>query len=308
MITLTDKDLANAIGKEVGPEGSIYWKCDDLPYVKVALTAVKLTSTDDVFMIDGVMPYWLYVSILGAIAPRKLLFNSPNYGAIAIPTNRPQSTASGLQFKCYEDERFTLLQFTTPRTLPIEQLSTIIPPKINRDKGVVISSSAPFWIIATVAMAYLDQVPWIACTQKTGGAIIAISNDRRIATGTEIDKKTIGTICEKAFAAAIPRRGEVWLFDNGYGEHPALIISPNDRNKSTSDVLIVPFTSSKAHAHRHLAADPSMTGLSSTSFAQYSNITKLSKDQLIDGPIGEVKEELLVEIIRHVRKAIGDTP
>ncbi len=157
-------------------------------------------------------------------------------------------------------------------------------------------------------MAYLDQVPWIACTQKTGGAIIAISNDKRIATGTEIDKKTIGTICEKAFAAAIPRRGEVWLFENGYGEHPALIISPNDRNKSTSDVLIVPFTSSKTHAHRHLAADPSMTGLSSASFAQYSNITKLDKDQLIDGPIGEVKEELLSEIIRHVRKAIGDTP
>lgn len=190
--------------------------------------------------------------------------------------------------------------------LQADQLASIVPPAVNPKKGVVIASSAPYWVIGTVALAYAKAAAWVACTQKFGGAIIAMSNEKSTALGREIDKQVVADVVQKASEAAIPRRGEIWLFDDGYGEHPGLIISPDKRNECSSDVLLVPFTSSSKHAHRHLTVAPGQTGLASLSNAQYSNISRIGKEQLLKGPMGKVTDTLLDEIVRHVRLAIGD--
>lgn len=303
MITLTDKQIAEIIGKK-SVNGHICWHNADLPEVRIALRAMRLTTADDVFQIEGVMPYWLYLAILAALAPKRVLLNTPNHGPIEIPSVVPRGVGHGVVFSTYEDEHFTLVQFKTPRSLRADQLETIVPPEINPRKGVVISSNAPYWIIGTVAQAYATRTSWLACTQKDGGPIVAISNDRRQELGVEIEQHLISHIIEKS--ASVPRRGEIWVFDAGYDRHLCLILSLNERNQKANDVLMVPFTSSKAHARRNLLVLPAMTGLSEVSYAQYSCITRLSKDQLLGGPISTVKDELVVEIIRHVRRAIGD--
>jgi mRNA-degrading endonuclease toxin of MazEF toxin-antitoxin module len=306
MVTLTGIQLAEIIGKEITAEGRVYWKYEDLPQVKIALRALRLTTVDDSFLIDAVMPYWLYLTVLAALSTKKVFLNTPNFGPIAIPGNAPEGTGRGLTFKVYETDRFTLVEFLSPRTLQAEQLVAIVPPAVNPNKGVMISSSAPYWIIGAVALGYAKNIPWVACTQKHGGAIVAMSNDKTTVLGTEIDKQIVTDVIQKASQTGIPRRGEIWLFDDGYGEHPGLIISPTVRNKISSDVLLVPFTSSSAHAHRHLAVAPARTGLASDSYAQYANISRLGREQLLKGPVSTVTDELLNEIVRHVRLAIGD--
>lgn len=130
------------------------------------------------------------------------------------------------------------MQFLSPRTLQAEQLASIVPPAVNPKKGIVIASNAPYWVIGTVALSYAKAAVWVACTQKLGGAIIAMSNEKATAPGTEIDKQIVADVVQKASQAAVPRRGEIWLFDDGYGEHPGLIISPDQRNERSSDVLL----------------------------------------------------------------------
>jgi mRNA-degrading endonuclease toxin of MazEF toxin-antitoxin module len=306
MVTLTDTQLAEMIGKEVNPNNRIHWQYEDLAGITIALRALRLTAADESFLIDAKMPYWLYLGVLGALAPKKVILNTPNFGPVVIPQNKPEGTGHGLTFKAFEDEQFTLVQFLSPRTLQTEQLATIVPPAVNPAKGVVISSSAPYWVIGTVALAYAKSAAWVACTQKEGNAVVAISSDKARPQGTQIDRQTVEDIALKSLRAAVPKRGEIWLFDEGYGEHPCLILSPNSRNENSSDVLIVPFTSSQAHAHRHLAVAPRQTGLDSASYAQYSNITRLGKEQLVQGPMSRVTADLLDEVVRHVRLAVGD--
>lgn len=306
MVTLTNTQFAEIMGKSISSDGRIYWRYEDLPQVRIALTAVRLVTPDESILIDASMPYWLYIASLAALAPKKVHLNTPNFGPIEIPQNFPQGSGHGLTFKTYEDEDFTVVQFLSPRNLQATQLSSIMPPAVNPNKGVVIASSAPYWVVGTVALAYAKSAPWTATTQKYGGAIVAISSDKTKPSGTEIDRTIVDEVIEKASHPGVPKRGEIWLFDDGYGQHPGLIISPTARNEYSSDVLVVPFTSQPTHAHKHLAVAPATTGLACNSYAQYSNISRLGKDQLLKGPMGKVSEDVLEEIVRHVRLAIGD--
>jgi mRNA-degrading endonuclease toxin of MazEF toxin-antitoxin module len=310
MVTLTDKQLAEIIGKETAVEGRISWQCDDLPEVKIALRALALTAadTDNSFFIDGVMPYWLYLTILAALSPKKVLLNTPNFGPVEIPANVPEGAGRGLVFNAYENEDFTLVQFMTPRHLSVEQLSTIVPPEVNREKGVIIASNAPFWIIGTVALAYANRVRWTACTESSRRAVVAISNDKTTQLGTKIDREVVIAAIKRAAVGPRVQRGEIWLFDFEHGEHPGLVVSLDTRNENCGDILVVPFTSSSLHAKWHLHAPSSMTGLSVLSYAQYSNLSCISKEQLkSSGPIGYATEEFMTEIVRCIRLAVGDT-
>lgn len=306
MVTLTDRHLAEIIGKEIPNNTRIQWLNEDLPDLKIALRALRLIAMDDSFLVDATLPYWMYLAVLAALAPKKVLLNTPNFGPVLIPQNTPSGIGSGFTFKTYESEKFTLVQFLSPRTLQPEHFSSIIPPAVNPDKGVVIASSAPYWVIGIVGLAYVKAARWLASTQRSGAAVISMSTDKSIILGTEIDRQVLDDVIQKASKAAVPKRGEIWLFDDGYGQHPGLIISPTARNESSADVLIVPFTSSQAHAHRHLALAASKTGLSTGSFAQYSNISRLGREQLLHGPMSRVSEDVLNEIVRHVRIAISD--
>ncbi len=306
MITLTDRQLAEIIGKEPTNDDKIYWSSQDLAQVKIALRALQMTARNETFLIDSVLPYWLYVGIIAALSPIAVALNTPNFGVLQIPANLPEGPGKGLPFHIFENADFTLVQFSSPRHLQPEQLKNILPPAVNPAKGVVIASNAPPWIIATVGLAYAKAAAWVACTQKYGAAVVAISNDKAMPLGTEIDRQKVQLVQEKAAQAAVPKRGEVWLFDDGYGEHPGVILSPESRNKRAEDVLLVPLTSSAKHAHRHLAVARAGTGLAIDSFAQCANISRVGKEQLLRGPLSVITDDLMAELMRHVRLALGD--
>lgn len=303
MFTITNKILADIIGKESTADGRVFWQPEDLSQIKIALRALQIGNKSETFLIDDAMPYWLYLSIMAALAPCLVELNTPNYGPVSIPRNTPSGVGEALTFRVHEEATFTLMQFSSPRSLQTNELATIIPPKVNTAKGVVISSNAPPWIIATVGLAYFQVAPWVACTQKNGGAVICAAQARGVTLGAEIDQQSIDTAANKA---SCPKRGEIWTFDDGYKERPGVVISPNLRNEQLNDVLLVPFTTSESHAHWNLLIPRAGTGLAEDSYARCSNITRLDKQLLIKGPIGTLPDLLMAQVIRAVRQAIGD--
>lgn len=85
MFTLTDRLLTEILCKETNPNERIFWQAEDLALVKIVMRALRLTAADDSFLIDAVIPYWLYLAILAALAPKKVLLNTPNFGPIVNP-------------------------------------------------------------------------------------------------------------------------------------------------------------------------------------------------------------------------------
>lgn len=303
MIKLTDMQLANVIEKNVLPDSRIFWTASDLPRIRIALKALQVNAQSDSFLIDGVMPYWLYAGIVAALAPSSAALYTPKFGPVVIPRNSPQATGSGLLFKVFEDTEFTLVQFSSPRSLQVDQLSSIIPPLVNPNKGIVISSNTPYWLVSTVVLAYIECAKWVAVTQKSGNAVVIVSHDQQTPLGTELERQKVQ---EASDHAGVPKRGEIWLFEDGYGERPGVIVSPTERNEEVDDVLIVPFTSRDTFANKHLPIPAAGTGLHEDSYAQCSNISRIEKHQLITGPIGSLPESLLAQVIRAIRLAIGD--
>ena len=303
MITLNDLQLAEIIGKEV-TDNKVYWLPQDLPQVRIALRAFKMAHQSESFFIDAKMPYWLYLGIMSALAPNAVTLDTPNFGACPIPQNVPAGDGRGLSFRTFEDDDYTLIQFGSPRSLSADQLADIVPPAVNPNKGVIISSNAPYWVVATVGIAYANYGLWSACTQKYGGAIVFSSRAKGTVLGAEIDKQLVQKSHEKAAQAAFPKRGEIWLFDDGYGDHPGIILSDSARNEHAYDVLLVPLTTKQPH--RHLFIARASTGPVEDSYAQCANISRIDKQQLLKGPMGCVSETVLAQVVRAVRTAIGD--
>ncbi len=130
---------------------------------------------------------------------------------------------------------------------------------------------------------------WAA--RECGAAGVVISNHQATATENETDEHKI-QLGHEEVAFVEPQRGQIWLFDDtGYGARRGLIISPKNVN-NLNYVLIVPLTTETA----------------GDSVAMCQNISCVPKTDLRQGPIGSVTDELLAEVVRHVRLAIGDVP
>jgi mRNA-degrading endonuclease toxin of MazEF toxin-antitoxin module len=307
MITLTNELFAQITHKPSLPNGNIAWYPSDLPSLEIPLRTMKLVSGPDGFVIDSIMPWWLIVSIVAGLAPKPVVFNDFKRGAVLIPCNTPADDGSRLiSWKMCEERDFTLVQFSSPRTLTPEQLQEVFPPVVNKNKGVVISTNAPPWLVAVVSVAYASSVPWVANTQKDGNPVVSISNSQDKPVGSDVDGFAVFRALQTALKPSTPKRGEVWYFDDGYGIHPGIIMSPESRNAHSLDVLIVPMTSQPKHAHRHLLAPVTETGLNQESFAQYSNLSRVQKEQLTRGPMSTVSAVYMEELTRYVQSAVAD--
>ncbi len=286
MFTINDQQIAGFIEKAASTSGKLFFQPSEMLQIKTAVRVVDQIVAPDSYLIDirdlnRSMPYWLVLGIAASVAPKSASLFVPNYNEpVPIPSNNsPQGIGSGpINFGLSEGEDFTLVQFSCPRYLKVDQLSDIIPPVVNPRKGVVISSNAPPWIITTVGLAYGKSARWVALTQKRGNPVVAISSDRDMTVGVELDQGDVAIAIQKAEEEAVPKRGEIWLFDEGYGEHPCIIMSSEERNRKTLDLLIIPTTTSRTHAQHHLAISRAETGLDEDCFAAYSNFGRIAKD------------------------------
>jgi mRNA-degrading endonuclease toxin of MazEF toxin-antitoxin module len=282
MLTLTNERLAEIVSKKIKPDGHVSWYPSDLPAVAAALRAMKFTSDADSYEADPKMPWWLYTALVAGLAPKPVTVHDFRRGPMTIPCNTPDGNGSDLfEFRTYEGPQYTLVTFAIDGWISHEQLNELFPPLVNPHKGVIISAEAPAWVLSTLSVAYAQAAAWVASTQLDKNTIVTISNTKGRIVGSEIDRLEVEDTLEEALKSARPKRGEIWFFDNGYGRHPGVIMSPERRNATSVDVLLVPMTTQDEYSDRHLFAPSSETGTGRDSFAQYSNLSLVRKERLI---------------------------
>jgi len=111
----------------------------------------------------------------------------------------------------------------------------------------------------------------------------------------------------------VPRSGEIWSVQlpnqpaDPHTPRPALIVSIDVRNRLAGDVVVVPLSTNLRPLPTHVLLPAGTGGLRHDSMAKCEQITTLDKRFLTDGPFaGPVSEGLLDEVVRAIRRAVGE--
>jgi len=93
-----------------------------------------------------------------------------------------------------------------------------------------------------------------------------------------------------------PRRGEIYMASmrarlTERKMRPAIIISPNARNRWASHVLVIPLSTKVKPAPTHVILDRGEGGVPHTSVAKCEQVTSLDKILLGDRPLGGLLSE-----------------
>jgi mRNA interferase MazF len=107
-----------------------------------------------------------------------------------------------------------------------------------------------------------------------------------------------------------PRRGHVYWVqipdEPGGKRRPALVVSPDVRNRLANDVIVVPLSGVLREAPTHVRLRVQEGGLPRPSVAKCEQITTLRRDRLIPRPLGgNLTPARMVEIEKAVLRAIG---
>ena len=109
---------------------------------------------------------------------------------------------------------------------------------------------------------------------------------------------------------AHPRRGFLYWVqipdEPGAKRRPALVVSPDSRNRLASDVIVVPLSSVLREAPTHVRLRVREGGLPRPSVAKCEQITTLRRDRLAPRPLGgNVAPGRMVEVEKTILRAIG---
>lgn len=107
-----------------------------------------------------------------------------------------------------------------------------------------------------------------------------------------------------------PRRGHLYWVripdEPGGKRRPALVVSPDSRNRLANDVIVIPVSSVLREAPTHVRLRVREGGLPRPSVAKCEQITTLRRDRLVPRPLGgNVTSGRMVEIEKAVLRAIG---
>jgi len=87
-------------------------------------------------------------------------------GYIMVPNLRPKAKGSpfGLQWEIIEFDKYALVKFKIQGGMyNASWLHTAYPPRVNRNKGiVVVSGKSPIWLFAVIVRAYAKTNPWVS--------------------------------------------------------------------------------------------------------------------------------------------------
>ena len=86
---------------------------------------------------------------------------------------------------------------------------------------------------------------------------------------------------------------------------PAIIISPDIRNRHASDVIVVPCSSSTRPMPWHVRLERGEAGLPAASFAKCEQVMTISKEWIEAKPMGELSALRLREVERALVSALG---
>jgi mRNA-degrading endonuclease toxin of MazEF toxin-antitoxin module len=107
-----------------------------------------------------------------------------------------------------------------------------------------------------------------------------------------------------------PRRGYLYWVripdEPGGKRRPALVVSPDSRNRLASDVIVVPVSGTLREAPTHVRLRAREGGLMQPSVAKCEQITTLRRDRLASRPLGgNLAPVRMVEIEKAILRAIG---
>ena len=111
-------------------------------------------------------------------------------------------------------------------------------------------------------------------------------------------------------AATYPLRAHIYRVrvpDEPRGkQRPALVVSPDSRNRLASDVIVVPISSVLRDAPTHVRLRAREGGLTRRSVAKCEQITTLRRERLLSRPLaGPLSAVRMVEIEKAILRAIG---
>ena len=111
-------------------------------------------------------------------------------------------------------------------------------------------------------------------------------------------------------SAAPPRRGHLYwvrIPDEPRGKRrPALVVSPDVRNRLANDVIVVPVSTVLREAPTHVRLRAREGGLPRPSVAKCEQITTIRRDRLLPAALGgAVSAVHMVEVEKAVLRAIG---
>ena len=107
-----------------------------------------------------------------------------------------------------------------------------------------------------------------------------------------------------------PRRGHLYWVqipdEPGAKRRPALVVSPDVRNRLANDVIVVPLSSALREAPTHVRLRAREGGLPRPSMAKCEQITTVRRDRLVPHPLGgHLAPARMGEIEKAVLRAIG---
>lgn len=107
-----------------------------------------------------------------------------------------------------------------------------------------------------------------------------------------------------------PRRAHLYWVripdEPGGKRRPALVVSPDSRNRLAGDVIVVPVSSVLREAPTHVRLRAREGGLERPSMAKCEQITTLRRDRLAPRPIGgNLAPGRMVEVEKAILRAIG---
>jgi mRNA-degrading endonuclease toxin of MazEF toxin-antitoxin module len=109
---------------------------------------------------------------------------------------------------------------------------------------------------------------------------------------------------------ASPRRGCVYWVripdEPGGKRRPALVVSPDIRNRLASDVIVVPVSTVLREAPTHVRLRQREGGLPRPSVAKCEQITTIRRDRLLPAALGgSLSSARMVEVEKAILRAIG---
>jgi mRNA-degrading endonuclease toxin of MazEF toxin-antitoxin module len=107
-----------------------------------------------------------------------------------------------------------------------------------------------------------------------------------------------------------PRRAQVYWVrvpdEPGGKRRPALVVSPDVRNRLANDVIVVPISSALREAPTHVRLRAHEGGLHRASVVKCEQITTLGRNRLLPRPLGgALSSARMVEIEKAILRSIG---
>jgi len=91
--------------------------------------------------------------------------------------------AGKIRFEVKEEERWAMLEFKLEEPLAPRDLESLEPPRVDGEKGVILSGRGPIWLYCYLAHHYHPTKFVAAYDPRFGGAVVVYSHTPEVRVG-----------------------------------------------------------------------------------------------------------------------------